>query len=127
MTSTTSCRAVIAAAARPPAVAPRCAAEAASAFTNRDGEIARAEKIVDALMPWGIDANRAAQFIECVRTYDPHDGWDPKLVFALEWMGENAPQSLDWLFWGDVKGQGTSGFRHSEATSASSLPMTRAA
>ena len=90
-------------------------------------EIGRAEKIVDTLTPWGIDANRAAQFIDCVRTYDQQDVWDPKLVFILEWMGEHAPQSLDWLFWGDAKEQVSGGSRYSDGAIASGLLMTRAA
>lgn len=127
MTSTTSYRAIMAGAAKLAALGRPVAAEAASPFTDREAEIARAEKIVDTLTPWGIDANRAAQFIECVRTYDPQDGWDPKLVFVLEWMSEHAPQSLDWLFWGDAKGQILGGFRYFEAADASGLPITRAA
>ena len=116
---TTSCRAVLpgAALARP------VAAEVVPTITERQAETARAEKIVDALMPWGIDENRSAQFIECVRTYDPQDDWDPKFLFVLEWMGEHAPQSLDWLFWGDAKGQ----IIGNEVATGPGLRMTRAA
>ena len=104
---------------------PALAAQAASPITDREAEIARAEKIVDTLTPWGIDANRADRFIECVRTYDPQNNWDPKFLFLLEWMGEHAPQSLDWLFWGDAKGRILDGFRNAEAAKGLRLPMAR--
>jgi hypothetical protein len=127
MTTTRSSRAVLAGAATLPALASPVAGRAASPITDREAEIARAEKIVDTLTPWGIDANRAAQFIECVRTYDPQDDWDSKFLFVLEWMGEHAPQSVDWLFWGDAKGQILGDFRCSEVPTALALPMTRVA
>lgn len=128
MTTTISCIAVLAGAGTLPALATPVAAEAASPITDREAEIARAEKIVDTLTPWGIDANRAAQFIDCVRTYDPQDSWDPKFLFVFEWMSEHAPQSLDWLLWGDATTrQIIDGLRDLKVGTASALTMTRAA
>jgi hypothetical protein len=46
---------------------------------------------------------RAALFLESVRTFDEHDGDDPRFTEILEWVRDHN-QSLDWLFDGDPAG-----------------------
>lgn len=79
--------------------------------TSRAACIARAEHIVSVLGDCYIrkgwhecfDRERAARFLENVRTFDEHDGADPRFVEILEWMSDH-DQCLDWLFMGKIRG-----------------------
>lgn len=79
--------------------------------TSRVACIARAEHIVALLDDcyiregWheAFDRQGAARFLESVRTFDEHDGDDPRFTEILEWTRDHG-QSLDWLFQGDVRG-----------------------
>jgi hypothetical protein len=91
-----------------PALLPSEAA-AAPAIESREAMVARAEQLVGLLGRyyirdgWKLDAERAAQFVESVRTFDENDGDCPKFRMALDWMHDHG-QSLDWLFDGDPSG-----------------------
>jgi hypothetical protein len=65
--------------------------------------VARAEQMVDLLGGdgWKLDAERAAQFIESVRTFDDIGLDCPKFKIVRNWMRDHG-QSLDWLLYGDV-------------------------
>ena len=84
-------------------------AAAAPAIDSREAMVARAQQLVEVLANsyvregWKLDAARAAQFVECVRTFDESDGECPKFVMLLDWMHDHG-QSLDWLIDGDVGG-----------------------
>jgi hypothetical protein len=47
------------------------------------------------------DRERAARFIENMRTYDEEDGADPRFQEILEWAYDHG-QNLDWLFAADL-------------------------
>jgi hypothetical protein len=75
----------------------------------RRTEVARAQRIVELLsdrvvrIGWheNFDRERAARFIENMRTYDEEDGADPRFQEILEWAYDHG-QSLDWLFAADL-------------------------
>jgi hypothetical protein len=101
--------AVPALAASTAAVASPTISAAVPLADSREAMVARAEQIVELLgtcfirQGWKLDAERAAQFVESVRTFDENDGDCPKFRMVLDWM--RAPgQSLDWLHDGDVGG-----------------------
>jgi hypothetical protein len=95
----------------PAAVLPAAALPTAAArFTiDREAMVSRAQQIVDVLgrcyvrEGWKLDTDRAAQFVENVRTFDEkrEDGYCPKFEMALDWMHDHG-QSLDWLFIGRI-------------------------
>jgi hypothetical protein len=99
------------AAAMPAAVLPAAALPTATVRSAMDREamVIRAQQIVDVLgrcyvrEGWKLDTDRAAQFIENVRTFDKDAdvGDCPKFMMALDWMDEHG-QSLDWLFIGRI-------------------------
>jgi hypothetical protein len=80
---------------------------ATPAIDSREAMVARAQQLVQVLgnsyvrEGWKLDAARAAQFVECVRTFDEHDGECPKFVMVRDWMHDHG-QSSDWLIDGDV-------------------------
>jgi hypothetical protein len=100
--------ATIGAAAAVPALAEQAPAIAADAI-DRAGMVARAEQIVDLLSNryirkgWNeaFDHQRAAQFVESVRRFDPSDGECEHFTSMLKWMSDHG-QSLDWLATGDA-------------------------
>jgi hypothetical protein len=91
-----------------PAILPSEAA-AAPTIDSREAMVVRAKQIVDVLgtcyvrKGWKLDAERAAQFVENVGTFDEDDGTCPKFRMVLDWMHDHG-QSLDWLVDGDVAG-----------------------
>jgi hypothetical protein len=98
--------------ALPAAVLPAAAlptAAAAPAIDSREAMVIRAQQMVDLLGTcyvregWKLDAERGAQFVESVRTFDENDGDCPKFRIVLDWMHDHG-QSLDWLVDGDVAG-----------------------
>jgi hypothetical protein len=92
--------------------------------TSRAACSARAQHIVTLLDDCYIregwhetfDRERAARFLENVRTFDEHDGDDPRFTEILEWTRDHG-QSLDWLFQGDVRGMIAGHARNSAAAS----------
>jgi hypothetical protein len=76
---------------------------------SREAMVARAEQLVEVLGTcfvregWKFDAERGAQFVESVRTFDENDGNCPKFEMVLDWMHDHG-QSLDWLADGDAAG-----------------------
>ncbi len=63
--------------------------------------VARAEKLLRVLRSTPcFDEQRAALFLENVRTLDEHEEDDPRFVQIIDWVGDHA-QSVDWLFRGD--------------------------
>lgn len=75
---------------------------------DRAAIVARAEQIVELLrsrLPTAprFDERRAALFLENIRTFDEHNGDDPRFTAVLEWVGDHN-QSLDWIFAGDPSG-----------------------
>jgi hypothetical protein len=86
---------------------------AAPAIESREAMVARAEQLVGLLGScyvcegWKLDADRASQFVESVRTFDENWGECPKFRMTLDWMHDHG-QSLDWLFDGDPAGLITS-------------------
>jgi hypothetical protein len=97
--------------ALPAAVLPAAAlpAAAAPAIDSREAMVIRAQQMVDLLGTcyvregWKLDAERAALFVESVRTFDENDGDCPKFRIVLDWMHDHG-QSLDWLADGDIAG-----------------------
>jgi hypothetical protein len=95
------------AAALPAAALPIAAA--APAIDSREAMVIRAQQMVDLLGTcyvregWKLDAERGAQFVESVRTFDENDGDCPKFRTVLDWMHDHG-QSLDWLVDGDSAG-----------------------
>jgi len=91
----------------PAALDPVIELAAAPAIDSREAMVVRAKQIVDVLGScyvregWKLDAERAAQFVESVGTFDEDDGACPKFEMALDWM-EDHGQSLDWLFLGRI-------------------------
>jgi hypothetical protein len=82
---------------------------AAPAVDSRDSMVIRAQQMVDLLGTcyvregWKLDADRAAQFVESVGTFDEDNGECPKFRMVLDWMHDHG-QSLDWLADGDIAG-----------------------
>jgi hypothetical protein len=99
--------AVLPALALPAAVLP--AVTVTPAIDSREAMVARAEQLVGLLgncyvrEGWKLDAERAAQFVESVRTFDENWGECPKFRMTLDWMHDHG-QSYDWLFDGDPAG-----------------------
>jgi hypothetical protein len=91
-----------------PALLPTEAA-ATPAIDSPEATVARAQQLVEILgncyirEGWKLDGDRAAKFVENVRTFDEHDGECPKFRMVLDWMHDHG-QSLDWLFTGDIGG-----------------------
>jgi hypothetical protein len=89
-----------------PALLPSEAA-AAPAIDSLEAMVARAQQLVEVLgnsyvrEGWKLDTARAAQFVECVRTFDENDGECPKFVMVLDWLHDHG-QSIDWLATGDI-------------------------
>jgi hypothetical protein len=79
--------------------------------TSRAAGVARAQHVVDLLSDrfirdgWheAFDRERAAQFIENMRTFDDDDGADPRFQEVIRWIRDHG-QSFDWLLWGDPAG-----------------------
>jgi hypothetical protein len=107
--------ATIGAAAAVPALAEQVPIETtpsalAADTIDRAGMIARAEQIVDLLSNryiregWheSFDRQRAAQFIESVRRFDPNAD-DEHFMTMRYWMPDHG-QSFDWLLEGDASG-----------------------
>jgi hypothetical protein len=79
--------------------------------TSRAAGVVRAKHVVDLLSDRFIrdgwhetfDRERAARFIENMRTFDDDDGADPRFQEVIAWVRDHG-QSLDWLWDGDLVG-----------------------
>lgn len=78
-----------------------------TAFAEKRGAmVARAEQIVALLGTchviegWRLNEQRAALFLENMRTFDERNGDDPRFTEILAWVGDHG-QSLDWIFAAD--------------------------
>jgi hypothetical protein len=98
--------------AMPAAVLPAAAlptVAAVPAIDSREAMVIRAQQMVDLLGTcyvregWKLDVERAAQFVESVRTFDENRGECPKFSVVLDWMHDHG-QSFDWLVDGDPTG-----------------------
>jgi len=75
---------------------------------KRERMLRRAELVVKLLSSrvirdgWSFDKNRAARFLDCLRTFDRNDADSPEVAEILDWASDHE-QSLQWIFTGNIE------------------------